>query len=434
VCLGLPGALPVLNRRAVELAIRAALGLGCSIRETSSFERKNYFYPDLPKGYQITQFEKPLAAGGALAWRAGRRPVRIRQVHLEEDAGRSIHDRFPHRTAIDLNRAGMALIEVVTEPELHDPAAARLFLTRLRRLLRYLAVSDCDLEKGSMRVDVNVSVRRRGERVPGTRTEVKNLNSFGNVERALRYEIARQVRVLEAGGELVAETLLWDAQAGVAKSMRSKEDTDEYRYFPEPDLPQLQVSAEHVRRVAATLPELPWDREQRFRSALGLPAYDAQVLTADPAVADYFEAVAGSCGDAKAASNWVMTEVLAWRNERGEEAGFPLPPERLAALIALVAAGRISHRVARQVFAQAAETGLEPGRIVAERGWLLVSDAAALAPLVDAALAQAGAVAARFLAGEERLLDYFVGQVLRASAGRADPQRVAELLRARARR
>jgi aspartyl-tRNA(Asn)/glutamyl-tRNA(Gln) amidotransferase subunit B len=429
VCLGLPGALPVLNRRAVELAVRAALGLRCEVHQVSDFARKNYFYPDLPKGYQITQFEAPLATGGALPWRAGRRPVGIRQVHLEEDAGRSIHDRFPHRTAIDLNRAGVALIEIVTEPELHDPAAARLFLTRLRRLLRYLEVSDCDLEKGSMRVDVNVSVRAHGGATPGTRTEVKNVNSFGNVERALRYELARQIRVVEAGGEVLAETLFWDAEAGVARPMRGKEETEEYRYFAEPDLPPLFVSRDLVTATAAGLPELPWDREQRFRTSLGLPAYDAQVLTADPAIADYFEAVLAECGDAKAASNWVMTEVLAWRNERPDSMELPMPPRRLAEIIRLVADGHISHRVARQVFAETAGTSAEPEAIVGARDWSQVSDPAVLATLVNRALALSPGQAERLRAGEGRLLDYFVGEVMRLSGGRADPQRVAELLR-----
>ena len=430
VCLGLPGALPVLNQRAVELAVRAALGLECTVHEVSAFERKNYFYPDLPKGYQITQLERPLATGGALTWRTGRRPVRIRQVHLEEDAGRSIHDRFPHRTALDLNRAGVALIEIVTEPELHDAGAARVFLTRLRRLLQYLEVSDCDLERGSMRVDVNVSVRRRGEHGAGTRTEIKNLNSFGHVERALRYETARQIRIREADGEIAAETLLWDADAGMVRSMRSKEEAEEYRYFPEPDLPQLYIGPEQVRAIAADLPELPWAREQRFRSGLGLPAYDAQVLTGERAVADYFEQVAAAGGDPKSASNWVMTDVLAWRNARPGETAFPLPAAQLAEIIRLLYQGRISHRIARQAFAEAARTGEAPEQIIAARGWLQISDPAALAPLVAQALAEAGEQTARLRAGEERLLDYFVGQVMRLTAGRADPQVAARLLRA----
>lgn len=431
VCLGLPGALPVLNSRAVALAVRAALGLGCEIHQLSSFERKNYFYPDLPKGYQITQYERPLASGGAIFWRVGRRPVRIRQLHLEEDAGRSSHDRFPHRTAIDLNRAGVALIEIVTEPDLHDARAARLLLVRLRRLLQYLVVSDCDLERGNMRVDVNVSLRRRGSGIEGTRTEIKNLNSFGHVERALRYEIARQVRVLEAGGEIVAETLLWDAAAGVARSMRGKEETEEYRYFTEPDLPPLYVAREQVERIAAQLPELPWDRERRFQRELGLPAYDAQVLTAEKAVADYFEAVLASCGDAKAASNWVMTEVLAWRNERPDTTTFPLPPGKLAEIIQLVGDGSISRQIARRVFAEAARSGVCPRQIVTDHGWLQVSDPKELVPLIERALAESPEQAARLGAGERRLLDYFVGQVMRVSGGRADPQLVAELLRSR---
>ena len=429
VCLGLPGALPVLNRRAVELGVRAALGLGCTVQEESTFERKNYFYPDLPKGYQITQLDHPLAVNGTLE--AGGAPVRIRRVHLEEDAGRSHHDRFPHRTAVDLNRAGVALIEIVTEPDLGDAALARQFLNRLRRLLDHLEVSDCDLEKGHLRVDVNISVRPTGATGLSAKTEVKNLNSFANVERALRFEIARQTRIREAGGAVESETLFWDAEAGTTRSMRSKEELEEYRYFPEPDLPPLRVTHESVARLAALLPELPAARERRLRTELKLPAYDADVLVAERAVADYFEAVARACGDAKVASNWVMSEVLAWRNERGPDAGFPMPPERLARLIRLVEDGRISGRLGRLVFAEAAATDTEPLDIVDARGWTQVGDAAQLSAWIDAAVAAHDEQVRRYRSGEDRLFDFFVGRVMRLSAGRADPQRLAELLRAR---
>ena len=429
VCLGLPGSLPVLNRGAVELAVRAALGLGCTVRRESGFERKNYFYPDLPKGYQITQLERPLAVAGRTDW--GEAPVRIRRVHLEEDAGRSHHDRFPHRTAIDLNRAGVALIEIVTEPDLREAAAARHFLTRLRRLLEYLEVSDCDLEKGHLRVDVNVSVRRAGDQSLGSKTEVKNLNSFAHVERALRYEIARQTRIREAGGTIASETLLWDAEAGTTRGLRSKEQLDEYRYFPEPDLPPLQVPPADVARIAAGLPELPDARERRLRERFGLSAYDAEVLVADRSVAEHFEAVAAAGGNPKLAANWVMTEVLAWRNERGQDCGFPMPPERLARLIALVESGRVSGRLARLVFAEAAATGCEPADIVEERGWTQIGDPRALGGWIEEALRTHGEQVRRYRAGEDRLFDFFVGRVMRLSGGRADPQRLTELLRIR---
>lgn len=443
VCLGLPGALPVINRRAVELGVRAALGLNCSIHRTSIFARKNYFYPDLPKGYQITQYDHPLATGGWLDVPSGNgsadaaaggardasRRVRVRRIHLEEDAGKSIHDRFPGRTAVDLNRAGVALIEIVTEPDLASPAEARAFLTRLKQVLEYLDVSDCDMEKGSLRVDANVSVRPAGSERLGTKTEVKNMNSFSNVERALNFEIERQVALLESGGRVEPETLLWDADRGEARPMRSKEESHDYRYFPEPDLPPLVLDTAEVERICGELPELPAEKERRFLEQYGLPVYDVQVLTATREVADYFEAVAAASEDPKAASNWVMTEVLAWLNQRQcAITEFPIPPAELAGLLRLVREGTVSTSLARTVFTKMAETGRTAAAIVEEEGLTQVRDLDQIERWAEEVIAAHPGEAERYRAGEERLLGFFMGQVMRRSQGKADPRQATEVL------
>ncbi len=459
VCLGLPGALPVVNAAAVELAVRAALALGCTVHETSAFARKNYFYPDLPKGYQITQHERPLATGGMLSssssgsngdpgsgvvsnrssdagdsgdsgeWAV----VRIRRVHVEEDAGRLLHDRFPGRTAVDLNRAGVPLVEIVTEPDLRSPEQARGFLAALKRLLEYLEVSDCDMETGSLRVDANLSVRPAGEAGLGTRTEVKNLNSFANVERALRREAERQAGLLEAGEAVVQETRLWDADAGETRPMRSKEQLHDYRYFPEPDLPPLVLDIDRVQAIRAGLPELPHQREARLVDELGIPEYDAGVLTASRAVADYFEALAQAAGDPKAASNWIMGDVMAWLNQ--EDAGidaFPIAPDRLAGLVRLAADGTVSSTAARDVFNRMLTDDRSAAEIVELEGLAQVHDATRLEAWVDEAMAAHPEEADRLRAGEMKLVGFLVGAVMRASAGRADPEQVQAMLRARA--
>ena len=307
VCLGLPGALPVLNGEAVDLAIIAALGLACQVHEVSVFARKSYFYPDLPKGYQITQFSEPLATGGIVSVRSDgdTRPIRIRRIHLEEDAGKSIHDRVPDGTAVDLNRTGTPLIEIVTEPDLRTPAQARTFLQELKRTLEYLDVSDCNMEEGSLRVDANVSLRADGSDEYGVKTEVKNLNSFSAVERSVVAEAGRQTGILDAGGKIVQETLLWDERDGTLRSMRSKEESHDYRYFPDPDLPPLRFDAERVRLLEAELPELPAQRIIRLMEEHDLDGRDVEVLIATRSLADYFEALVTVVGDAKAAANWV---------------------------------------------------------------------------------------------------------------------------------
>jgi aspartyl-tRNA(Asn)/glutamyl-tRNA(Gln) amidotransferase subunit B len=428
VCLGLPGALPVLNARAVELAVRAALALGCTVHERSRFDRKAYFYPDLPKGYQITQFFEPLAGPGRYETPDG--VVRVRRVHLEEDAGRLLHDRVPGRTAIDLNRAGAPLIEIVTEPDLASPAAARAFLVRLRRLLRHLGVSDGDMEKGSLRVDANVSVRESGAGVAGTPTEIKNLNSFAHVEQALDFEIARQRRVLGRGGRVRAATLHWDARRRVTRAMRSKEQTPDYRYLPEPDLPPLRLAPARIEASAAALPETPDRLEARLRSEHGLPAPVAEVMAAGREVADYFEATVRAGAAPMAAANWILSRVLAWRRQTGRGIdAFPVAPEALAGLIARVGAGTLSDARARGVLDSMIRTGRSAEEIMAREHGHAADDA--LDGWIGAVVDEAPDEVARIRAGDERPLHFLVGQVLRRAAGRADPRRVMERLRRR---
>jgi aspartyl-tRNA(Asn)/glutamyl-tRNA(Gln) amidotransferase subunit B len=432
VCLGLPGALPTTNPEAVHLAVRTALALGCTVHARCIWARKNYFYPDLPKGYQITQFERPLATDGSVAFDGadGVASVRIRRAHMEEDAGKSIHDRIPGGTAVDLNRAGTPLVEIVSEPDLRSPADTRAFLVTLKQMLEYADVSDCNMEEGSLRVDANVSVRTRGAETLGAKTEIKNVNSFSGVEKAIESEIARQIELLEAGGRVEQQTLLWDDHRSTLRPMRSKEESHDYRYFPDPDLPPLLVSAETVASARAALPELPRARRERFMAAYGLSGYDARVLTQSRQGADYFEAVAQSSGDAKAAANWVMGPAQALMNERKEDAGsFSVPPAALTELIALVADGTISDASAKTVLAAVADEGGHPRDVVEARGLRQVRDDAQLEVWVAAAIEGSPGEVARYRGGEAKLLGFLVGQVMKRSGGKADPRRVNELLR-----
>jgi len=432
VCLGLPGALPVPNRRAVELAIRAARGLECAVHPVSVFARKNYVYPDLPKGYQITQFERPLATGGRLEVEEGGEAyrVRIRRLHLEEDAGRSLHDRFPGKTAVDLNRTGVPLAEIVTEPDLTTPQRARSFLDALKRLMEYLEVSDCSMEEGSLRVDANVSLRRPGEEVLGTKTELKNLNSFSAVERGLDREIERQARILEEGGAVVQETILYDEGTGRVRPMRRKEESHDYRYFPDPDLPPLRLASEWIEEVVGGLPESPLARRRRFREAYDLPDYDAGVLTADRELADFFEEVAAHAPHPKLASNWTMGPVLRLMNQEDLSIrDFPVGAAALGELLTLVDEGVVSENGGRRVLRRMVETGRSPGRIVEEEGLAQIRDEERLRGWVDEAIDAHPDEVRRYREGEEKLLGYLVGQVMRSSGGRADPRRVNALLR-----
>ncbi len=428
VCLALPGALPVLNERAVELAVRAALALGATVRPRSIFARKNYFYPDLPKGYQISQAEWPLATGGLVELDDGTSP-RITRLHMEEDAGKSVHDRYPGMTAVDLNRSGVPLIEIVGEPDIRSTAQAAAYLKALREILVHAGVSDCSMERGSLRVDANVSARRIGEPTFRPRTEIKNVNSFSNVERALALEFARHVATYEQGGAIHQQTMLFDAVRQEVRAARSKEGSHDYRYFPEPDLPPLELDAAWIERQRDALPELPAARRARYASAFGLAPADVAALAADPAIAGYFEAVARDAGDAKAAANWVLGEVLAALNASGGTIdAFAVDAARLGALIRLVRGGDVSSTAAKTVF-QAMLTDAAAPRELAERAGLLqVGDDAALERWIDEVWAERPAEAGRFAAGERKLQGVLVGLVMKKSKGRADPKKVNDLL------
>jgi aspartyl-tRNA(Asn)/glutamyl-tRNA(Gln) amidotransferase subunit B len=433
VCLALPGALPVLNEHAVQLAVRAALGLGCRIDPVSVFARKNYFYPDLPKGYQISQFDQPLAVGGSVligqSDKGSDLRIGITRLHMEEDAGKSIHDRFPGETAIDLNRAGVPLIEIVSEPDIRTSTAAGAYLRTLKQILQYLDVSDVSMEEGSLRVDANISVRPPGQTKLGTKTEVKNMNSFSAVEKALESEFARQCALLDSGGKVEQQTLLWDGAKETVRPSRTKEGSHDYRYFPEPDLRPLMLDSKWIDHARKDLPELPASRKARLAGEYGLSPVEVEQLTADPALAEYFEAVARAAGDGKAAYNWVMGEVQAALRSSGEEIGhFRVRPADLAQLITLVRDGTISHTAAKRVFSQMVETGKPAAQVAADEGLVQVGDESAIATWVDEVLNEHPEEAARYLAGEKKLQGVLVGFVMKKSKGRADPKRVNQLL------
>ena len=436
VCLGLPGALPVLNAHAVELATRAALALGCVVHNTSVFARKNYFYPDLPKGYQISQFDQPIATGGTIVvddTATPPRAIRVHRVHMEEDAGKSVHDRFRDATAIDLNRAGTPLIEIVSEPEIHSAADAVSYLRRLKQILEYTEVSDANMEEGSLRVDVNISIRPRGQTALGTKTEVKNLNSFSSAERAVEVEFARQRAILESGGRVEQQTLLYDEKRNQVRSARSKEGSHDYRYFPEPDLPPLVLTDDFVQRQQAALPELPADKRDRFATQYGLGAADIDQLIVNRMLADRFEAVAASSGDARRTANWMLGPVLAAvKASGGSLLEHAVDPARLGALITLEARGDVSNTAARQIFTMMEREPSEPLAIATRDGLLKVSDDSALVAWIDEVFAESPTEAARFMAGELKLQGVLVGQVMKKSKGAADPKKVNQLLAARA--
>jgi aspartyl-tRNA(Asn)/glutamyl-tRNA(Gln) amidotransferase subunit B len=433
VCLSLPGALPVLNEHAVELAIRAALALKCDVHEVSIFARKNYFYPDLPKGYQITQYDRPLAANGHLdigvTDDGPRKVVRITRVHMEEDAGKSLHDRFSGVTAIDLNRAGVPLIEIVSEPDMRSSADAGSYLRSLKQILQYVHVSDVSMEEGSLRVDANVSARKKGDTRLGQKTEVKNMNSFSGVERALEVEFERQCRVLESGGKVEQQTMLWDATTGQVRASRAKEASHDYRYFPDPDLPPLVLQKKLIHRIREDLPELPAERRARFEHDYHLGGYDVEVLTASPALGEYFESVASQHGDPKAAANWVMGEVLAALKATGQRiARFTVRPADLAGLLNLVRDGTVSHTAAKQIFAVMVKSGDTPAAIAQREGLLKVSDDEALRRWLDEVIAEHPKEVERFAAGEKKLQGVLIGAAMKKSKGSADPKRLGQLL------
>ncbi len=429
VCLGYPGAMPVMNREAVRLTILSGLMLGCEINRYSKFDRKSYFYPDMPKNYQITQFDQPLCVGGGVAFDLAGEPghVDLTRIHLEEDVGKSMH--FAQSSGVDFNRAGHPLMEIVTDPDMASPEEAHAFLQALRRILLCVGVSHCNLEEGNMRCDVNCSVRPVGTPGLGTKTELKNLNTFKGVLNALKYESARQIKVLKAGGKIVQETRRWDVDQGVTASMRTKEDAHDYRYFPEPDLLPVVTSEAEIEALQGQLPELPTVRQARFVAEYGLPNYDAGVLVADKAVADYFEQAAACGGSPKAISNWIMTEVLRVLAEgAGEIATLGVRPEHLSELVKLVEGKEINSSAAKQVFEKVLETGESPAILVDSMGLKQVSDSSELESFVDDALAANPQSVEDYRNGKKAAAQFLMGSVMRASRGKANPQLVMKLL------
>ncbi len=436
-CLGLPGVLPALNRQVVAMAVRTGLALGCAIQPKSVFARKNYFYPDLPKGYQISQYELPICLGGGLDIEVDGAPkhVRLTRIHMEEDAGKNLHDvAADGSSGVDLNRAGVPLLEIVSEPDLRSADEAVEYLKALRAILITLGVNDGNLEEGSFRCDANVSVMRKGATEYGTRAEIKNMNSFRFLKQAVEFEVRRQVEIVEAGGQVVQETRLFDPARGETRSMRSKEDAHDYRYFPEPDLPPVLVDEATVARIRAALPELPRARAARYVSALGLPAGDAAILVADKAVADFFDAAVAALGGApeaaRKAANWMNGEVARLVNETGlAPAAWKLTPAHLAALLKLLDGGAINGPAAKQVLEESFRTGAEPAAVVQQKGLAQVSDEGAIEAAVDEVLAAAPADVERHRSGKKDLTGFFVGQVMKRLKGKGNPAVVNALLK-----
>ncbi|MFU8819739.1 MAG: Asp-tRNA(Asn)/Glu-tRNA(Gln) amidotransferase subunit GatB [Desulfurivibrio sp.] len=431
VCLGLPGVLPVLNRRVVEFAIKLALATDCRINQRNVFARKNYFYPDLPKGYQISQFDLPIAEHGRLAidLEGKTREIGITRIHMEEDAGKLIHDEREPVSYVDLNRTGTPLLEIVSEPDIRSPEEAAAYLRKLHAIVRYLDICDGNMQEGSFRCDANISLRPKGESKLGTRTELKNMNSFRNVQRALEYEERRQRDLLLDGEAVVQATLLWDADKGISLPMRSKEEAHDYRYFPDPDLVPVVIADEWIAELKAELPELPLAKKTRFIQELGLPEYDAEVLTASRELADYFEGALALYPGAKKLSNWIMTELM--RVLKGEEgidlAGCPVTPANLARLLTMVDEGTISGKIAKTVFEEMMVSGADPETVVKEKNLVQVSDEGELTAMVQKIIADNPEQVAQFRAGKGKVLGFFVGQLMKETRGKANPQLANEL-------
>ena len=432
VCIGMPGVLPVLNKKALEFAIRTGLATNCTISTYSRFARKNYFYPDLPKGYQISQYEHPICEHGHIevVVEGNVKKIGITRIHMEEDAGKNIHEGGGNYSFVDLNRTGVPLMEIVSEPDIRSPREAAEYMKKLRAILRYLGVCDGNMEQGSLRCDANVSVRPGGQKEYGTRAEIKNINSFKFVEKAIEYEIKRQIKIMENSGKVIQETRLWDANRGLTESMRSKEEAHDYRYFPEPDLVPITVEQSRIDEIRASLPELPDARRKRFVSDFGLPEHDADLLTSEKTVAEWFEESVKAGGQPKAVSNWIMGELMRMLNEKNMSIeNCPLKPEQLAGMLLLIDKGTISSKMAKNVFSEMFSTGKTAEAIVSEKGLLQISDESAIEKAVDEIIAKHQNEAERFKAGEEKLLGFFVGQVMKATKGKANPQMLNDLLK-----
>ena len=435
VCTGQPGSLPVLNRKVVEFTIRAALATHCVIAPYSLFARKNYFYPDLPKGYQISQYELPLSSDGFVEVQVDqdKKRIGIIRIHMEEDAGKLVHDLSSERGShsyVDFNRTGVPLIEIVSAPDMRTPEEAAAYLRKLRAILMFLDICDGNMEEGSFRCDANISLRPRGQKTLGVKTELKNMNSFRNVQRALDYEIRRQTALIDQGDRIVQETRLWDAARGVTSAMRGKEEAHDYRYFPDPDLVPVVVEPEWIAAVKAHLPELPEAKKERFVREYGIPEYDAEVLTSSKPLANYYEACLQGYAKPKIVSNWIMSELLRElkRDEREIEE-CPVPASNLAQMLKLIDEGMISGKIAKSVFEEMYRTGKKAGEIVKEKGWIQVTDASAIERAVAEILAQYPKEAEEYRKGREKVFGFFVGQVMKATQGKANPQLVNELLK-----
>ncbi len=427
VCLGLPGSLPVINKRAVEFAIRAGLALNCQINMRSVFARKNYFYPDLPKGYQISQYEEPIAVNGWLE--VGGKRVRIRRLHIEEDAGKNIHEGS--KTYVDLNRAGTPLMEIVTEPDIDSPQMAREFLEKLRNIMRYTGVSRADMEKGQLRCDINISIRPKGSKELGTRVEIKNVNSFRFVQKAIESEIERQIKLLLSGEKIVQETRTFDPSTGLTHTMRTKEEAEDYRYFPEPDLLPLLIPPQWLEEIKANMPELPEERLERFIKELGLDQYSAKVLTDNKELGDFFEESLRYYGqDPKLTANWLLNDLLGSLSEAGKDIeSSPVSPQSLAELVKLIKENVLSSKLAKEVIKEMTATGKSPSQIVEEKGLKQISDEGQIRSMIEEVLRENSKEVERFKAGEEKVFGFLVGQVMKKAKGKANPQLVNKLLR-----
>lgn len=431
VCLGMPGVLPVLNEKVVEYVIRMGLAHGCDIAERSTFARKNYFYPDLPKGYQISQYEDPICANGSVQFKledGTEKSVRLMRIHMEEDAGKSLHDQHQD-TFVDLNRAGTPLIEIVSQPDIKTAEEAGAYLTKLRQAVRYLEICDGNMEEGSLRCDANVSVMLRGSKEFGTRTELKNLNSIKFVEKAIDAEIARQIEIIEDGGKIIQSTMGYDPHRNETRVLRTKENAHDYRYFPDPDLVMVHVTEDRISKVRNEMPELPDQKKNRLVSQYGIPVYDAEVLSADKELANYYESVCKETTDFKAASNWVMGEVMRIMKEKLLSISeFSLSPVQIAGIVNLIKDGKISTTIGKQLFEELLANGGDPATVVEAKGWLQVSDTGAIESVIDTVIASNPGQVAEFVGGKDKLFGFFVGQTMKAMKGQGNPKVINDIL------
>lgn len=433
VCTGMPGVLPVTNRKAIEYIVRTGIALGCSISSHSRFARKNYFYPDLPKGYQISQYELPVCENGKvdISLNGRDRQIRLTRIHIEEDAGKNIHaGGSEQKSFVDLNRAGIPLMEIVTEPDIHGADEAVQFMKKLRTILRYIGVCDGNMEQGSLRCDANVSIRPSGEATLGVKTEIKNMNSFKFIEKALAYEIKRQVKRLDGNERIIQETRLWNDERGVTEPMRSKEEAHDYRYFPDPDLVPVEVDKDWIKHIQSTIPELPDSRRERFISEYGLPSQSVELLVSERPLAEWFEEAVRLGGEPKTVSNWVMGELLRLLNEENRQIEeCCLAPQHLVTMLDMIREGKISGKIAKNVFHEMYKTGKAPETIVQEKGLTQISDTSDIEPVIDEVLSRNPDVVERFRSGDEKLMGFFVGKVMKATRGKANPKLVNDLLR-----